>query len=152
MVIENKVESKVCQKVTKENIERPANVVKELVENSIDAGATSVSIEIKKGGKGLIKVSDNGKGMSREDMPIALERHATSLVFQSNGDGKIEDIIYKIYGKEIKENIVKVNYEESKIKITGVVGNTKIAKDSRKDQIIFLNKRNMRLQEKKKEK
>ena len=63
-----------------EVIERPANVVKELVENSIDAGATSVSIEIKKGGKGLIKVSDNGKGMSREDMPIALERHATSKI------------------------------------------------------------------------
>ena len=242
-----------------EVIERPANVVKELVENSIDAGATSITIEIKKGGKGLIKVSDNGKGMSGEDMPIALERHATSkireiedleqtytmgfrgealasisaiskttlisktkennfgikmvsrageieemeevasnngttiiveelffntpvrykflkkdqtetraikewiqkavianldisfkfindgkLVFQSNGDGKIEDIIYTIYGKEIKENIVKVNYEEDKIKVTGVVGNTKIAKDSRKDQIIFLNKRNIK--------
>ena len=242
-----------------EVIERPANVVKELVENSIDAGATSVSIEIKKGGKGLIKVSDNGKGMSIEDMPIALERHATSkireiedlentytmgfrgealasisaiskttlisktkdnpfgakivaragnieeagevaanqgttimveelffntpvrykflkkdqtetraikewvqkaaianldisfrlindgkTVFQSNGNGKIEDIIYTIYGKEIKENIVKVNYEEDSIKITGVVGNTRIAKDSRKDQIIFLNKRNIK--------
>lgn len=242
-----------------EVIERPANVVKELVENSIDAGATSVSIEIKKGGKGLIKVSDNGKGMSIEDMPIALERHATSkireiedlentytmgfrgealasisaiskttlisktkdnpfgakivaragnieeagevaanqgttimveelffntpvrykflkkdqtetraikewvqkaaianldisfrlindgkIVFQSNGNGKIEDIIYTIYGKEIKENIVKVNYEEDSIKITGVVGNTRIAKDSRKDQIIFLNKRNIK--------
>ena len=242
-----------------EVIERPANVVKELVENSIDAGATSVSIEIKKGGKVLIKVSDNGKGMSIEDMPIALERHATSkireiedlentytmgfrgealasisaiskttlisktkdnpfgakivaragnieeagevaanqgttimveelffntpvrykflkkdqtetraikewvqkaaianldisfrlindgkTVFQSNGNGKIEDIIYTIYGKEIKENIVKVNYEEDSIKITGVVGNTRIAKDSRKDQIIFLNKRNIK--------
>ena len=242
-----------------EVIERPANVVKELVENSIDAGATSVSIEIKKGGKGLIKVSDNGKGMSIEDMPIALERHATSkireiedlentytmgfrgealasisaiskttlisktkdnpfgakivaragnieeagevaanqgttimveelffntpvrykflkkdqtetraikewvqkaaianldisfrlindgkIVFQSNGNDKIEDIIYTIYGKEIKENIVKVNYEEDSIKITGVVGNTRIAKDSRKDQIIFLNKRNIK--------
>ncbi len=242
-----------------EVIERPANVVKELVENSIDAGATSVSIEIKKGGKGLIKVSDNGKGMSIEDMPIALERHATSkireiedlentytmgfrgealasisaiskttlisktkdnpfgakivaragnieeagevaanqgttimveelffntpvrykflkkdqtetraikewvqkaaianldisfrlindgkTVFQSSGNGKIEDIIYTIYGKEIKENIVKVNYTEDSIKITGVVGNTRIAKDSRKDQIIFLNKRNIK--------
>ena len=63
-----------------EVIERPANVVKELVENSIDAGATSITIEIKKGGKGLIKVSDNGKGMSGEDMPIALERHATSKI------------------------------------------------------------------------
>ena len=242
-----------------EVIERPANVVKELVENSIDAGATSVSIEIKKGGKGLIKVSDNGKGMSIEDMPVALERHATSkireiedlentytmgfrgealasisaiskttlisktkdstfgakivaragnieeagevaanqgttimveelffntpvrykflkkdqtetrvikewvqkaaianldisfrlindgkTVFQSNGNGKIEDIIYTIYGKEIKENIVKVNYAEDSIKITGVLGNTRIAKDSRKDQIIFLNKRNIK--------
>ena len=65
-------------------------------------------------------------------------------VFQSNGNGKIEDIIYTIYGKEIKENIVKVNYEEDSIKITGVVGNTRIAKDSRKDQIIFLNKRNIK--------
>lgn len=242
-----------------EVIERPANVVKELVENSIDAGATSIQIETKKGGKALIKVSDNGKGISLEDMPFSLERHATSkirniedlentytmgfrgealasiasisnltmiskvessdvanqikakageiesidevaanrgttiivenlffntpvrykflkqdqtefryikewvqkaalvntnisfklindgkVVFQSNGSGKIKDIIYNIYGKEIGENIVDVDYKEDNIKITGVVGNTRIAKDSRKDQMIFLNKRNIK--------
>lgn len=242
-----------------EVIERPANVVKELVENSIDAGATSVLIEIKKGGKSLIKIQDNGKGMTPDDMDLSLERHATSKirqiedlentytmgfrgealasisavskltmisktkdsnfgnklvakagniieaeetaanqgttitveglfyntpvrykflkqdstearyikewvekvalantdkafkliidgkqVFQSSGNEKIEDVIYTIYGKEIKENIVNVNYELEGIKVTGVVGNTRIAKDSRKDQIIFLNKRNIK--------
>ena len=65
-----------------EVIERPANVVKELVENSIDAGATSVLIEIKKGGKSLIKIQDNGKGMTPDDMDLSLERHATSKIRQ----------------------------------------------------------------------
>ena len=244
-----------------EVIERPVNVVKEVVENSIDAGANKIVIEIKKGGKQLIKIIDNGKGIQRDDMDIAIERHATSklrkiedlekiytmgfrgealasivsiskltiisktandefgnklvaeagdiiekeefgtqlgttiivenlfynvpvrykflkqdatefkyikdwvqkeafsnpsisfklindgnTVFQTSGNGKIEDIVYQIYGKELKENLVKVNYEEDSIKITGVVGNTRIARDSRKDQIIFLNKRNVRNQ------
>ena len=244
-----------------EVIERPANVVKELIENSLDAGATNLIIEIKKGGKELVKVIDNGKGIKQDDMEIALERHATSkirkvedlehtytmgfrgealasiasvskitiisrtaqddigskivaeageiieksqtgsqigtsisvenlffntpvrykflkqdatetkyikefiqkvalanpdraiklitdgkTVFQTNGNGKIEDVIYLIYGKQIKENIVKVNYEEENIKITGVIGNTTIARDTRKDQIIFLNKRNIKNQ------
>ncbi len=244
-----------------EVIERPVNVVKEVVENSIDAGASKIVIEIKKGGKQLIKIIDNGKGIQKDDMDIAIERHATSklrkiedlekiytmgfrgealasiasiskltiisktandefgnklvaeagdiiekeefgtqlgttiivenlfynvpvrykflkqdatefkyikdwvqkeafsnpsisfklindgnTVFQTSGNGKIEDIVYQIYGKELKENLVKVNYEEDSIKITGVVGNTRIARDSRKDQIIFLNKRNVRNQ------
>ena len=242
-----------------EVIERPANVVKELVENSLDAGANSILIEIKKGGKSLIRIQDNGKGMQEDDMELSIERHATSkirkiedlektytmgfrgealasicavsrltiisrtkdsdyankivafagdiiskeevagkqgttiiveelffnttvwykfffffftetryikewtektalvnpevsfkliidgkLVFQTNGNGKIEDIIYTIYGKEIKENIVKVDYELEGIKVKGVVGNTRIAKDTRKDQILYLNKRNIK--------
>ena len=242
-----------------EVIERPTNVVKELVENSIDADANKIVIEVKNGGKTFIKITDNGKGISKEDMAISLERHATSKirkvedlektytmgfrgealasisaistltmqsktkeefigtkivakagniieaeecgmqvgttilvenlffntpvrykflkqdatefryikdwvqkvalanpnisfrlfndgksVFFTNGNGNILDIIYLMYGKEIKENLLEVNYESDNIKVTGVIGNTMISRDNRKEQILFLNKRNIK--------
>ena len=242
-----------------EVIERPANVVKELVENAIDAGADKVTVEIRNGGKTYIKVIDNGKGIPTDEMKIALERHSTSklrtvddlekiytmgfrgealasiaaisrfsmlsktrqeqfgaklvaeageilyfdecglqngttmivenlffntpvrykflkqditesryvkewmekaalsnpkvsiklildgkVVLNTSGNGSIRDIIYMIYGKEIKENLVDVDYSDNDIKITGVIGNTLVAQDNRKKQLVFLNKRNIK--------
>ncbi|MDE7168937.1 MAG: ATP-binding protein, partial [Mucispirillum sp.] len=61
-----------------EVVEKPFNIVKELIENSVDAGASKIIVEINDGGLSKIKVTDNGGGMDAEDLPLALERFATS--------------------------------------------------------------------------
>lgn len=72
-----------------EVVERPASVVKELVENSIDAGAARIQIDIELGGRRLMRISDDGEGMSRDDAILAFERHATSKIKTAEDLGRI---------------------------------------------------------------
>lgn len=86
----------VSQKIAAgEVIERPFSVVKELVENSLDAGATEISIELQEGGKKYIKVRDNGSGMSREDAALCFERHATSKISTEADLGRIATLGFR---------------------------------------------------------
>ena len=67
-----------------EVVERPASVVKELVENALDAQSTRIMVEVEKGGQSLIRVSDNGIGMGRDDAMLSLERYATSKIHEDS--------------------------------------------------------------------
>ncbi len=239
-----------------EVIERPASVVKEIMENSIDAGADKITVEIRNGGISYIRVTDNGKGIMQDDMEIAFERHATSklrsaedldeiksmgfrgealasiasiakvnlisktadsdngyeivieggkvlnkgeagcpngtsitienlfyntpvrykflkkdftesgyiedvvtrialvhpeisvklintgkTVIQTSGNGDIRAVIYNIYGKEIAENLINVDYKYDDIIVRGVVGKPVISRSNRSNQLFFVNKR-----------
>ncbi|CUI15761.1 methyl-directed mismatch repair (MMR) protein, mutL [Candidatus Protochlamydia naegleriophila] len=89
-----------------EVIENPASVVKELVENSIDAGSTDICIEIQGGGRQLIRISDNGSGMFPDDALLSLERHATSKIREA---GDIQDILTMGFRGEAIPSIASIS-------------------------------------------
>jgi len=88
-----------------EVIERPASVVKELIENSIDAEASDIRIEVSQGGKKLIRVTDNGCGMSREDAALSFVKHSTSKINRSED---IENVMTMGFRGEALSSITAV--------------------------------------------
>src|SRR5579872_4453873 len=78
-----------------EMVERPASVVKELVENSLDAGATKIDLDIEQGGTRLIRIRDNGSGVHPDDLVLALSRHTTSKIKELDDLEKISTLGFR---------------------------------------------------------
>ncbi len=92
----NLLEKHVCELIAAgEVVERPASVIKELVENSIDAGATIITVEIKNGGISYMRITDNGCGILSSDVPLAFLRHATSKITNSNDLNSISTLGFR---------------------------------------------------------
>ncbi|MEN3328132.1 MAG: mismatch repair protein MutL [Acidobacteriota bacterium] len=109
-----------------EVVERPASVAKELVENSIDAGATRITIEIEAGGRRLLKISDDGEGMVRDDAILAFERHATSKIRETDDLAAIGTLGFR---GEALASIASVAKVELTTCIEGAIAATRVTID-----------------------
>lgn len=106
-----------------EVVERPSSIVKELVENAVDAGATAVTVEIREGGIGYLRVTDNGGGIAAQDVPTAFLRHATSKIHSGDDLMGIKTIGFR---GEALASIAAVSFLEMTTRQTGVDFGTKI--------------------------
>ena len=106
-----------------EVVERPASVVKELVENSIDAGARRIAITIEMGGKKLLRVEDDGEGMGPEDARLSIERHATSKIRHADDLERIATLGFR---GEALPSIASVSHFRLKTRARGAGSGTEI--------------------------
>ena len=117
-----------------EVVERPASIVKELIENALDAGATDLLVELEGGGKGSIRVVDNGVGIDRDEVPLAFERHATSKIYTF-------DDIYRIrsfgFRGEALASIASISRVEMLTRRTGAPSGTRaVVRGGRIEEVI----------------